>query len=118
MSLPVVPVTVDSSLHFERSPTVLHYISQSDYTCLPLSVAYQPPFLLSRLKSRYPATSCAIGYRLFLKAYHQNPDPRALRGTKEGNEVANLGCATSQLASMFHTLPILLRVTDFGGPMY
>ena len=69
MSLPVVPVTVDSSLHFERSPTILHYISQSNYTCLPLSLAYQSPFLLSRLKSRYPATSCTIGYCLFLTSY-------------------------------------------------
>ena len=38
-------------------------------TRLPLSVAYHSPFLLSRLKSKYPASSCAFSHRLFLTSY-------------------------------------------------
>ena len=33
------------------------------------SVAYHTLFLLSRLKMRYPAASCAFGHRLFLTSY-------------------------------------------------
>jgi len=38
-------------------------------TRLPSSVAYHALFLLSRLKARYPAASCAFGHRLFLTSY-------------------------------------------------
>lgn len=38
-------------------------------TRLPSSVAFHALFLLSRLKARYPAASCAYGHRLFLTSY-------------------------------------------------
>ena len=38
-------------------------------TRLPLSVAYHSLCPLSRLKSRYPAASCAFGHCLFLTSY-------------------------------------------------
>src|ERR1700761_9287212 len=51
----------------EHPPSQVHRICIPSYP--PSSPSCLPLFLLFRLKSRYPAASCAFGHRLLLTSY-------------------------------------------------
>ena len=55
------------SLRIYNCPPQVRRIRIPSYS--PPSIAYCSLFLLSRLKSRYHATSCAFDHRLFLTSY-------------------------------------------------